>query len=388
MKKVCFATPGAVAMLQQGDGAVYGGSELRALRFAKGLAARGIAVSMIAPSAVPVGALREAGIALVHGGTSRAAALLRRFLPGQGAPANVWEMADADLYISFGAGEYNADLADWCRSTGRAMLLGSGSDADFDGESRPGNTARNRWGSRFDRCYDSMTQATVVTVQTDTQRQLLRERYHRDGQVIRNPAPLTPRSQPVQGGRYLLWVGKAVANKKPDLALDLARLCPDIQFRMIANKVGEADFQRLIADKPANVEIVESVSRADMEREYENAFGFVSTSIIEGFPNTFIEAGAFGLPIFSLHIDPDGMVEREVGGVVAHGDMGELAAGVGRFHRDRALAEAAGGRMLDYVKREHDSEGRVAEFARLAADILEGRIAPDYASAIATARMN
>jgi glycosyltransferase involved in cell wall biosynthesis len=379
MKKICFATPGVVAMLHQGGGAVYGGSELRALRFAKGLARRGFDVSMVAPASTSVSTLRDSGIALVRDESSRVPAALRWLISRPVSLSSAWEVANADLYISFGASDYSADLADWCRNAGRRMLLCVGSDVDFSEEFRPGNKDRNHWGNRCDRSYDSMTRATAVTVQTETQRQLLRERYRRDGRVIRNPAPFAPRPEPVSGGKHLLWVGKAVANKKPHLAIELARRCPDIRLRMIANKIGKDDYGALLADRPPNVEFVENVPHGEMAREYENSFGFLSTSVVEGFPNTFIEAGAFGLPIFSLYVDPDGIIERENAGVSAKGDIEFLASELTRFRSDAAAAQAAGACMLDYVKRMHDPEARIAEFVELATEIIESKFCTDVA---------
>lgn len=377
MRKVCFATPGALAMLQHGDGAVYGGSELRALRFARGLAAHGFDVSMIAPSSAAQ-ASAVSGMKLVRGDAGSWSSILQRLRLRHHSPERAWQAADAGLYVSFGACDYSAMLAEWCHSFGRSMLLCSGSDADFSEDLRPGNMQTNLWGSRCDRCYDSMTKASVVTVQSDTQRRLLRERYRRDGPVIRNPAPFVPRSGPVRGGKYLLWVGKAVSNKHPELAIELARLCPDVRMRMIVNKVTEEDYRRLSADKPSNVDIVQSVAHGDMMREYENAFAFLSTSAVEGFPNTFLEACAFGLPIFSLHVDPDGMIARENAGVVSGGDLNSLAAEIRRFHGDPDLSARVGARGLAYVKTAHEPEGRLAEFAQLAGDILAGRAPADY----------
>src|SRR5690606_2664145 len=123
MKKICFATPGVVAMLHQGSGAVYGGSELRALRFAKGLARRGFDVSMVAPVSTSASTLRDSGIALVRDESSRVPAALRWLISRPVSLSSAWEVANADLYISFGASDYSADLADWCRNAGRRMLL-------------------------------------------------------------------------------------------------------------------------------------------------------------------------------------------------------------------------------------------------------------------------
>ena len=45
---------------------------------------------------------------------------------------------------------------------------------------------------------------------------------------------------------------------------------------------------------------------------------------MEGFPNIFIEAWAFGVPVLSLYFDPGSVIEKENLGEVAHGNIDKL----------------------------------------------------------------
>jgi hypothetical protein len=93
---------------------------------------------------------------------------------------------------------------------------------------------------------------------------------------------------------------------------------------VIANKVDERSFRELLEDAPANVVILESVRPSELHNEFAGAIALLCTSELEGFPNTFLDAGCFGVPVLSLGIDPDGMITREGGGVVTNGDLAAL----------------------------------------------------------------
>ena len=224
MPRVAFVTPGVLPLLRGKEGTVYGGSELRAWRFARGLADIGFDVSIVGFDDEPVPTDLLGPISIVTPPTSPAwLAGLRRILGTVGAAQSApWRAADADVYVAFGVAEYNAALAEWCQANNRPFLLFAGSDADFSADYRPGNEARNLWGSRCDRCHDSIKSATTIVVQTETQRRIAKERFGSDAEVIANPVLMT--SSPPDGviGARFLWIGKAVDNKRPELALTVA----------------------------------------------------------------------------------------------------------------------------------------------------------------------
>jgi glycosyltransferase involved in cell wall biosynthesis len=363
--RVAFVTPGVLPMLRQRDGTVYGGSELRAWRFARGLADIGFEVSIVCLDNEPIPAGLLGPVSIVTQPTTPAWLTgLRRLLGTDGAAQSApWRAADADVYVAFGVAEYNAALAEWCKEAGRPLILFAGSDADFSSEYRPGNETRNLWGSRCDRCYVAIVKATSVVVQTETQRRLLKERFERDAAVIVNPVPVEEKTDGCSPRRHVLWIGKAVSNKRPDLALVIARACPNVAFRMIANKVDAHNYQLLLNDAPPNVVVTESVRPSALRNEFANAIALLCTSDVEGFPNTFLDAGSFGVPVLSLGIDPDSILTREGGGVMTNGDLAALIKAVEQYAENPAMTQAAGERLRNYVRRHHEARGRVAEFA-------------------------
>lgn len=369
MLRVAFATPGILPMLRRGDGIVYGGSELRAWRFARGLADAGFDVSILGGSENNVPRDLLGPVSIVAAQTPCLEAILSRLIKrGAAALDDAWQTASADIYIAFGAAEYNASLGEWCRANNRPFLLFAGSDADFSEEYRPGNIARNIWGSRCDRCYDSIRLATKLVVQTQKQKQFAKDRFGVDTVVIANPIEIASHPGNAIGSRFL-WIGKAVENKRPDLLLALAEACPDQCFVMILNDVGNGLFERISSAKARNVEIVRSVPPSQLGEHFAEARALICTSDFEGFPNTFLDAGRFGVPVLSLKVDPDNIVVREQGGFVARGDFAELARAVKDFAAEPVSAVTAGRRLYDYVKREHEASQRVNELANVLREV-------------------
>jgi glycosyltransferase involved in cell wall biosynthesis len=363
--RVAFVTPGFLPLLREKEGTVYGGSELRAWRFARGLAGIGFDVSIVGFDDEPVPTELLGLVSIVRPPTTNAwLTSLRRMLGTDGAAQSApWRAADADVYIAFGVAEYNAALAEWCKKAGRPLILFAGSDADFSSDYQPGNTIRNIWGSRCDRCYASIMAATALVVQTEMQKRIAKERFSRDAELIANPVLMT--SSPPDGeiGAGFLWIGKAVDNKRPELALTVAKACPDQSFVMILNDIGNGLFKKISDAKPPNVDIVTSVPPPQLEKYFARARALLCTSDFEGFPNTFLDAGRFGVPVLSLSVDPDGVISREQGGFIADGDIDRLIGATKRFAEESEIARAAGRRLYEYVRRRHEASGRVDELA-------------------------
>lgn len=354
-------------MLRQATDTVYGGSELRAWRFARGLSDLGFDVCIAANNTGPLpasilGPVRIYGPAAPGKWLRR---MMKTIVPGQSGDAELWASADADVYVAFGAAEYNAALSDWCKANGRPLVLFAGSDADFSADYRPENATRNLWGSRCDRCYDSLIGADALVVQTETQRKWAKERFGRQASIVANPTVIDDLLTDAPFGEQFLWIGKAVQNKRPDLALAVARACPSHSFVMILNDVANGLFERIAAKKGTNVEIVPSVAPDKLQLYFSRARALLCTSDFEGFPNTFLDAGRFGVPVLSLLVDPDGLVAQEQGGIIAGGSMDRLIEAVRDYGQNEAKARAAGIRWHSYVKRNHDLRARTAEFAAI-----------------------
>jgi len=153
-------------------------------------------------------------------------------------------------------------------------------------------------------------------------------------------------------GDEVLWVGRlAPAAKRPDLAVEVARALPHRRFRMVGPLSGDDAFQqrmRGLIDGTPNLTWEGPLPRARMPEAYARARVLLNTSDYEGFPNTFTEAWACGVPVASLNVDPDGDLASSGAGTCAQGDLRRLATAVeAEFLRPRSEGQrAAIGRRL------------------------------------------
>jgi glycosyltransferase involved in cell wall biosynthesis len=147
-------------------------------------------------------------------------------------------------------------------------------------------------------------------------------------------------------GRYLLFVGRFVPEKAPDLLLRaFGRLEGDWRLVLAGDSSFTEDYVRALrlrAQADPRVVLAGFVYGADLAELYAGARAFVLPSLLEGMPLTLLEAAAHGTPVVASAIPPhlevlggDGPGHR----LVAPGDEAALAGAL-----RRALADPAGER--------------------------------------------
>lgn len=293
-------------------------------------------------------------------------------------PDRFYRTLETDVFCCFGVHRDSAMVIVAARATGRKSVLFLGANSDLDERYHPGSAYRSPYGERGDVCWFALQHADEIVVQTSWQQQAILERFGRKSTVLLNPIDLAAWQSAqeanqgaipgIQGlGRYVLWLGRADSfHKRPLACLELARRCPEVQFLMVVNPRERDVEERMRRESPPNVKILERVDFQQMPLLFRNAAAMISTSSPdwEGFPNTFLQAAASGVPIASLEIDY-GFVEKETCGVVAHGDFDRLAEYVQCVWRDPQRGQKAGTRGRHYVRQNHDLPRIAAELSNL-----------------------
>jgi glycosyltransferase involved in cell wall biosynthesis len=244
------------------------------------------------------------------------------------------------------------------------MVLMLGSDIDLSEVFYEGSQESTNYGARGDWGYYALTKADLVITQTASQASMLKERFQRDCLTIKNPIDLSGFVEIPVSNKYVpmvLWVGKSDIVKRPEIFLGLAARYPQYSFEMIMNRSNEAIFEQIVRDATPNVKVIERVPFNEIEGYFARAKVLVNTSVFEGFPNAFLQAGKYGVPLLSLQVDPNGFIQNRRCGVMAAGDMEELSMGLKQLIENEEFYRTCSTNVRSYVKDNHELAIKVQE---------------------------
>ncbi len=193
--------------------------------------------------------------------------------------------------------------------------------------------------------FHSIKSAEVVISQTEKQKSILNDEHGITSVKIPNmyEKPDDCRIEEADERKYILWVGSLTKQKMPQRYVELAKCNPNIQFKMVGPSTN-SEFGKDIAThskKMANFEYIGFVPPDQIDKYYKNAIALVNTSDYEGFPNTFLEAWRYGIPVLSLYFDLDKALQINDIGVHA-GSMQNLSQTIQKFASEPDVAYEIG----------------------------------------------
>ncbi len=324
-----------------------GGAERQQVLLAKALCQRGLDVSMIVhdhgqPDGQPLD-----GITTYAAYDSDAGIPGLRFIhPRWTGLWSALKRADADIYYLSCASMAVGETALFARLHRRHVVFRVASDLDCDPELHVLLYWRHKALFRY-----GLRRADAVLAQTTKQQTLLASRG-RSSRIVAPISDLTCRGLPREARDIsVLWVNNFRPSKRADLLLDLARQMPAVRFDMVGGPVGRSEdhFEQMrrTAQSLPNVHFHGYVDYEKTAVLYERARLLVSTSEIEGFPNTYLQAWASGTPVVAF-FDPDGVIARNgLGRTVA--SLDEMKSVVSALLTSEADWEAASDRCHAYV---------------------------------------
>ena len=359
-----------------------GGVEHQTTLLARWLAARGHSVSLITwdegqPSDCVIGGVRVIKLCRKSDGIPG----LRFFYPRWTRLNAALRIAKADVYYQ-NCGEYvTGQVALWCRRNKRKFIYSVAALADCDVRLPLMRTAREKFLYRL-----GLRLADDVIVQTRTQHQMLQEGFARDSRVIPMPSAgpgeheFVARTFPAKDKQRVLWVGRICEEKRPDRFLELARKCPDIQFDLVgpgSNSPYAEDVVNKARQLP-NVVVHGRAMRKQLVEFYQRAVCLCCTSDNEGFPNVFLEAWSYGLPVVST-LDPDGVITRSKIGYIA-ADVEKLSLTIGKLLDSPVQWKDTSRRARCYYLKNHHAESILPQFELAFLQAVRGRQSETFAA--------
>lgn len=351
---VTIYLPAIGPLLSRNPGHAPGGAEVQMLLIAKGLAALGARVSIVAGDSS--GSMPDVvdGVDVVWRSPYRLAA------PMTGKLAEFREIyasiaaSDADVVVTMTAVPATALIALSARLQRRSFVYAAASDSDFE---RDRLESRRRNVKLF---HFAVQLADFVVVQNERQRGMCEARFGGSPLVIKSVAE--PGELRTSAPEAFLWAGRVISYKRPLAFVQLARALPEARFWMLGVPQTDESDQRLLADlrraaqRLPNLELLDPRPRSEVIALLDRAVAIVNTSEFEGLSNTFLEAWSRGVPALSLSHDPDGLIERFGLGGFARGSDTRLASLARELWRRRDDQRELARRCHRYVLDNHRPE--------------------------------
>jgi len=209
-----------------------------------------------------------------------------------------------------------------------------------------------------------LKKATLITAQTDDQLKALKlldvsgEAFVMRN-VVASAADDLPRHHEL-ADITIAWIANIKADKNLAELIQFSRFFEGnkkVKFLVIGKNYGDKNTQTLLEeiDERRNIEYL-GYLKADEINEILRSVQFLcTTSVREGFPNVFLQAWSYGIPVISTGIDPDGVIKRHVLGL-CDSDLMTLARLTLNLAEDWRSYSKISDACIEHVHRYHSEE--------------------------------
>jgi glycosyltransferase involved in cell wall biosynthesis len=362
---ICFVAPFAWPVLAGiAELKIVGGAEVQQSILARALAEAGFDVSMVCNDFGQADGVRVHGVTVYKSHRLDQGIPVVRFLhPRLSTTWSALRRANADIYYTRSSSMLTGIVAAFCRRHGRKSVYAAASDVDFVPEKQPLRFRRDRWMYEY-----GLRHADAIIVQNAFQQETCLENYGRRTIVIPSAYAPPPGAAADESGS-VLWTGTVRDYKQPELLLEIARRLPQHRFVMVGGAGGTRpqdvryfEGVKREAVRLRNVEFSGFVPYAGVEAYFNRARVFVNTSRYEGFPNTFLQAWARGVPTVSFVDTGSRHALEPVYPVVR--DVSEAVREISRLMLDDDHWRAASARCRSHYWAYHSMSSVTARYAK------------------------
>lgn len=367
--RVCFVAENAYPAIAENSGAAFGGMETQAWAFAKSLSQRNcceVSFAVSSPEHFDVRMHdgvqvfnRRAFIEHVRRDVARHCeirhtwpllqlrkwkrsllwqipllAISRPFRASDSELRSIerfYRSLSTDVVVAYGVSSLSTSILEAAQAAGKRTVLSCASNDDLRSEYQSGSDYITAYGDRADVLSRGFRVADRIFVQTEWQKELARQNLKLSTEVVPNPVDdrwllwAKDRNRllrellacyPVLREKFVLWTGRSEQfHKRPEMAYEVARRLPQIQFVMVMNVTSHeygAELERIC---PQNVLLLPPQSHPEFVALMSLATAFLSTGSrqYEGFPNVFLQAGMLGVPVVSADCDFGVLSETGIG---------------------------------------------------------------------------
>jgi glycosyltransferase involved in cell wall biosynthesis len=211
-----------------------------------------------------------------------------------------------------------------------------------------------------------------IIVQTNQQAEYLKRYYGKTPtEIICNFHPMPRENIKKTNPIKVVWISNLKPLKQPEYFIKLARELRDIGQKVQCIMIGAPahwarNWQRSLEneiDEIDNLTYLEERPLEEVNSILAKAHVFINTSLYEGFPNTFIQAWMRKVPVVSLCVNPDGVLDQNKMGFCS-GTYEKMLEKVVELIKNPALRDEMGERAQAYAFEKH-SEKNIAGLVQL-----------------------
>jgi len=345
--KIVFACDGIYAYGRQ-DPSALGGAELQQWLIARFLASKGWSVKVGVRRALKAGERKTIqNVDFVGIGQGHVLADWRRFLLSERPAWWYWRCADH----LWGA------AVEIARVARVQTIFAAGLDRDLT--PRQALHRHPRWWPLY---AWGLERSHRILLQHRGQLEELPRRWQAKAYVVPNIAPPASSVKAhLERSNYVAWVATLRQFKRPELLVEIARRSPGVRFvacggpSSFMSPPGYAESITAALRAQPNIEFRGNVSPHEASEVIANAALFLSTSDVEGYPNTFLQAWSCGTPVISLKVDPDRAITQQSLGTVEP-DIDRVVKRIRDLVKSPAEREETGNRAREYIAKVHSDD--------------------------------
>lgn len=217
-----------------------------------------------------------------------------------------------------------------------------------------------------------MKNATHVVNQTLHQQKMTLKKLNKNGVLIFNY--FSPTEVNLKKEKIVLWLANLSLEKQPHVFINLAKDISEMygkgwKFVLAGGTDNKHFFDLLfkdVSDKPF-IKMTGKVLFMESMKLFQKAALLINTSrnLVEGIPNTFIQAWLSGIPVLSLNHDPNNWLENEEIGFCAHGDYQKLVSFCRLLLENDKKREAMGSSAREFALKTFASPHIIKNYIKL-----------------------
>ncbi len=216
--------------------------------------------------------------------------------------------------------------ARWKKATRGKLIYHCAEDNDFnfDFHTRQADSKRGLkkivWtlhGKLADHYFKKTIKASdIVLSQTEFQKNLFKEKLGLESFILRSAHEIPDEPFTKSSPQIVFWIANVGRRKQAELFVKLASSLQDTPAHFVmAGPIPDEIYKKEILGEAAslkNFEYIGPLSWEESNKWFTKASLFINTTLPgrEGFPNTYIQAWMRGVPVITLHCDPDGIIKK------------------------------------------------------------------------------